>query len=533
MQAGSAHVDDDMKTVRGEKEFSLLQIRRTNYGPNSPLFFDSNPLEIVKGSGCYIYDEVGTEYLDCINNVSHVGHCNRKVAKAVSDQLFTLNTNSRYLHQKQGLYTKKLLSVFPPQLQTLYLVASGSEANDLALRITSTCNPGAGHVAVLAGGYHGHLSSLIPLSSYKFWGKGGSGKPPYVHVMPCPDPFRGQHLDGRAAARAAIAAAHRAGGRIGAFIAETVPSCGGQIVLPPGYLQDVYEEMRAEGAVCIADEVQCGFGRAGDAFWAFEMQGVVPDMVSIGKPMGNGYPIAGLVVRAELARGFANGMDYFSTYGGSTAAVAAGLATLEVILEEGLQGNAKQVGDHLLVALRVLAPRYPFIADVRGVGLMVGLEIITDQATKLPAPMLASWIRGRMRERRVLVSTDGPYDNVIKLKPALVFGRKEADKFLEALRAVLDEELTPQQWSLVEEQEARHRQDTLNALMYRYTSNAVQLMAGLQEADRVAAGLSSAQTGSCVQQQGAVDTAAAAGVKVESCSGEVAGGLSGQCMSKL
>ncbi|KAL6747168.1 PLP-dependent transferase [Haematococcus lacustris] len=454
---------------------SILQERRQRYGPNTSLNY-SEPLHLVRGRGCYLYDAEGQEYLDCVNNVAHCGHAHPKVAAAVSQQLHTLNTNSRYLHSGLTQYTRALISTMPPELQVLYMVCSGSEANDLALRVAAAARPGATHVVVMGGAYHGHTGALIQLSPYKFWGKGGGGKASHVHVIPCPDPYRGEHLDGGAAARAAIAEARAAGGRVCAFFAESILSCGGQVVMPPGYLKAVYEEMRREGAVCVADEVQCGFGRVGCAFWGFQTQQVVPDIVTMGKPMGNGYPVAGVVMRRELAAAFDNGMEYFNTCGGSTAQTAACLAVLHTTWAEGLQEQAEQVGHHLLRRLQQeVVPAYPCVGDARGLGLMLGLDCVVDKGSKAHAPCVARWIKERCKARRVLLSCDGPYDNVVKMKPPLVFGLAEADRLVGCISAVLREELTPGTWASLMAAEGQAWALLYGPRMALYGTNAAQL----------------------------------------------------------
>ncbi|GAB4817668.1 hypothetical protein N2152v2_004714 [Parachlorella kessleri] len=425
----------------------ILEKRRRHLGPNVALFFD-DPLHIVAGRGCELFDPEGHSYLDCINNVSHVGHSHPKVAAAVSRQLYTLNTNCRYLHSALVNYAEVLQATMPDPLEVVYMVCSGSEANDLAWRmaVENARQQGVSaplHVVVMDHAYHGHTSFCTDASPYKHNGPGGSGTPTYVHVLPCPDVYRGKNLDGATAARKAIAAARAQGGRVAAFFCESIISCGGQVILPAGYLESVYREMRAEGALCVADEVQCGFGRVGRAFWAFELQDVVPDIVTCGKPIGNGFPMSAVVTSRQVAARFSNGMEFFATYGGSTAAATAGLAVMEVIREEGLQENALLVGSYLRRRLRELQEQYPdIIGDVRGEGLMIGVEIVTDASSKAQAPVLAKHLKERCRAaHRVLLSTEGPYGNIIKIKPPICFGVAEADRMLAALEAVIEQEI--------------------------------------------------------------------------------------------
>ncbi|KAL4431001.1 hypothetical protein ABPG75_006257 [Micractinium tetrahymenae] len=444
----------------------ILEKRRRHVGPNLALFFQDEPLHVVRGSGCELFDAEGTAYLDCINNVSHVGHAHPRVAAATGAQLSTLNTNSRYLSQGLVDYAEALVKLLPDPLQVVYMTVSGSEANDLAWRIACTVARAAQavagdtrplHVACIDHAYHGHTSACIDISPYKFKGPGGMGRPVHVHVLPCPDTYRGENLDGAAAARAAIAAAEAAGGRLAAFFSESILSCGGQVFLPEGYLAGVYREMRAVGAVCVADEVQCGFGRVGRAFWAFELQGVVPDIVTFGKPCGNGFPMAGLVTTPQLAQGFAGpGMEFFATFGGCTAAPACGLAVLQVMREEGLQQNAAAVGAYCLARLRELQAEHPeVIGDVRGEGLMLGVELVTDGASRAPSPALARHLKTHAkRAHRVLLSTEGPFSNVIKVKPPLCFNTRQADAMVAALRDGLAR-LGPEQRAVLAEASRR------------------------------------------------------------------------------
>ena len=419
-----------------------------------------------------------------INNVSHVGHAHPRVAAAVSQQLFTLNTNSRYLHEGLVTLADRISATLPSPLKTVYPVVSGSEANDLAWRIACSwvekqgLNPEGKplHVCCVDHGYHGHTSSVIDFSAYKFWGPGGGGKAPHVHVLPCPDVYRGKNLDGRKAARDAVAAAAAAGGHIAAFFCESIISCGGQIFLPDGWLADVYTEMRSAGAVCVADEVQCGFGRVGSAFWAFQTHqqaggdgvastatattATTPDIATMGKPMGNGFPCAAVVTTPTLAAAFSNGMEFFATYGGCTASAAAALAVLDVLEEEKLLENATHVGNYCMEAIKTkLQTQFSdIIGDVRGLGLMIGIELVTSattkphkkhtlaaqeqehepqqrpQHTKEPAPATAAWVKSYCKKNhKVLLSTEGPFASVIKIKPPMCFSRLDVDRMVAAM----------------------------------------------------------------------------------------------------
>ncbi len=334
---------------------------------------------------------------------------------------------------------------YPPSLSVCYFVCSGSEANELALRLARTYT-GQKDTIVLDVAYHGNTNALIEISPYKHAGPGGQGAPPFVHVVPMPDDYRGiyKRADSQAGSKYArtveetIRKMQQEGRQPGAFIAESLLSCGGQIVLPDGYLKDAYRCVHAAGGVCIADEVQVGFGRVGSHFWGFETQGVVPDIVTMGKPIGNGHPLAAVVTTPEIADAFNNGMEYFNTYGGNPVSCAIGLAVLDVIEDEQLQARALHIGNHLLDGLRALQQKYPLIGDVRGLGLFVGIELVLDRETLAPAAEQASYIANRARQRGILLSTDGPLHNVLKIKPPLVFNEADAD----ALVATLDDILT-------------------------------------------------------------------------------------------
>ena len=359
-------------------------------------------------------------------------------------QTALLNTNTRYLHDNIVRYAERLLATFPDPLSVVYFVCSGSEANELALRMART-HTGQHDMLVLDAAYHGNTGHLIDISPYKHDGQGGTGAPPHVHVLPLPDGYRGPHKGmgiqtGQKYAdrvREKIESLTQNGTQIAGFIAESILSCGGQIVLPDNYLATAYQYVRAAGGVCIADEVQVGFGRVGSHFWAFETQGVVPDIVTMGKPMGNGHPLAAVVTTPEIASSFHNGMEYFNTYGGNPVSCAVGTAVLDVIERENLQKNADTVGRHLMERLRGLMARHAIIGDVRGLGLFIGIEFVRDHQTLEPADTEASLIVERMKDRGILLSTDGPLHNVIKIKPPIVFTKENADFLVTTLAEIL------------------------------------------------------------------------------------------------
>ncbi len=425
---------------------AILDVRREHVGKSLSVSY-KKPLKIVRGFMKYLYDETGRAFLDGVNNVPHVGHSHPRVVDAVQRQMAVLNTNSRYLHDNLARFAERLTSQCPPPLSVCFIVNSGSEANDLALRMARQYT-GRYDMIVVDGAYHGHLTSLIEISPYKFAGKGGAGRPRHTQVVPVPDLYQGAYRHGDKDAGvhyagdvdAAIEAIRREGREPAGYIAESLLSCGGQIVLPDGYLAEVYRRVRAAGGVCIADEVQVGFGRVGTHFWGFETQGVVPDIVTMGKPIGNGFPLAAVVTTPRIADAFANGMEYFNTYGGNPVACAAGLAVLDVMAEEGLQANALETGNYLRAGLERLKEKHPVIGDVRGRGLFIGFELVVDRRTQGRGTPQAAYVAERMREEGILVSTDGPFKNVIKIKPPICFAKPEADLFLETLEKILVED---------------------------------------------------------------------------------------------
>ena len=424
-----------------------LSLRRALIGPNLSVSYH-HPLKIVRGRRQYLYDDTGRAYLDVFNNVPLVGHSHPKVVQAVQKQIALLNTNTRYLHENAVRYAQRLTEKLPAPLRVCYFVNSGSEANELALRL-ARAKTRTDDTIVLEHAYHGHTTTLIDISPYKFNGPGGSGRKPWVHVAPIADDYRGIHRRGEPDLALKYARdvgeivnhLQDAGRGPAAFIAETMPSVGGQIVFPPGYLAEAYRHVRAAGGVCIADEVQVGFARLGTHFWGFETQAVVPDIVVLGKPIGSAFPLAAVVTTREIAEVFDNGMEFFSTFGGNPVSCAAGLAVLDVLAEERLQENALRIGNYLLTALKKLQHRHALIGDVRGSGLFLGVDLVCDRETREPATAQASYIVNRLRERGILTGTDGPHHNVIKLRPPLVFSEPDADLFIATLDSVLEEDL--------------------------------------------------------------------------------------------
>ena len=395
-----------------------------------PIAMDSAGLQYMHGSD-------RKTYLDAYNNIIHVGHCHPKVVRAAQRQLARMNTNTRYLYDVHAEYAERLSNLFPDSLNKVFFVNSGSAASDLAIRLAQTHSK-ANDLMVMEHGYHGNTRLGIAMSHYKFAGKGGAGADHHVHVAPMPDTYRGpikarEENAGAQYAEQAIHILSEAKEKVAAFIAEPIIGCGGQVPLPPGYLAPIYEAVRAQGGVCISDEVQVGFGRLGKHFWGYEMQNVVPDIVVLGKPIGNGHPLAAVVTTDAIAASFENGMEFFSSFGGNPVSCATGLAVLDVIAEEKLQENALETGAYLKAGLKALAENFPVIGDVRGEGLFIGIELIEDPITLTPATDFTRDLVNRVKEAGILISSDGPYNNVIKIKPPITFDKSHADHLLHTL----------------------------------------------------------------------------------------------------
>ncbi len=421
--------------------YSIQSLRKAHLPPSLSLSYNE-PLHIVKGEGQYLYDAQGNQYLDAVNNIQHVGHCHPKVVKATQQQYEILNTNTRYLDETIVNYAKALTEKLPDGLDVCYFANSGSEANDLALRIARTITQSK-ETIVLDAAYHGNLSSLIEISPYKHNGPGGQGPPGYVHTIPMPDPFRGKYRgddsgkDYTDEVERAIEQIKNSDKQVSVFIAESLMGCGGQVVPPKGFIKDSFSLVKDAGGFCIADEVQIGFGRMGDTFWGFQTQGVVPDIVTMGKSMGNGHPLSAVVTTKAIADQFNTGMEYFNSFGGNPVSCAAGHAVLKVIDEERLQQHAKDVGGYLNSMLQDLNSKYPIIGDVRGYGLFLGVELVRNSTSLEPADTEASQIVNAMKEKGILISTDGPDHNVLKIKPPLCFTRENALCLVETLDEIL------------------------------------------------------------------------------------------------
>lgn len=425
----------------------IVDYRKQHLGKNMSISY-RDPIKMVRGNGVYLLDDSGRRYLDTVNNVAHVGHEHPRVVLAGQRQMAVLNTNTRYLHENMVKFVEELLSTMPPALNVAFIVNSGSEANELAMRLAKTYT-NQKDMIVSEVGYHGNTNGCVEISSYKFDGPGGKGAAPHIHVVPMPDVYRGIYRanDPEAGSKYASHVKQATkkiqleGRNPAAFIFESVISCGGQVELPKRFLIEAYQYVREAGGLCVADEVQTGCGRAGDYFWAFEEHGVVPDVVTIGKPIGNGHPLGVVVTTQAVAEAFKNGMEYFNTFGGNPVSCAIGLEVLKVIKEEGLQQNSKVVGEYLKNNLTNLMNQYEIIGDVRGPGLFIGIELVKSRETKEPATDQASYFANRMRDKGILMSTDGPFNNVLKIKPPVVFSSPNADFLLESMDKVLKEDV--------------------------------------------------------------------------------------------
>ncbi|PWE35025.1 aspartate aminotransferase family protein [Pelagicola sp. LXJ1103] len=425
---------DTGDTGLNREDKALIARRAKALGPAYRLFYEE-PMHITRSDGVWLWDSDGNRYLDAYNNVASVGHCHPKVVAAISAQLGVLNTHTRYLHKNVVTYAERLLATMPDALGHVMFTCTGSEANDLALRIARS-HTGRQGVIVTRLAYHGVTESVSELSPSlgDFVPRGAR-----VRLIDAPDGLRirPEQQGAKLAADLGHAIAHmRADGiEPAAFIVDTVFSSDGLHPDPVGFLKPAVDLIRAEGGIFIADEVQPGFARTGDAFWGFQRHGIVPDMVTMGKPMGNGFPVSGLAMRPELVRDFGTKARYFNTFGGNPVAAAAGLAVLDVIRDEGLQENARRVGSFLKEGLRDIASRYNAIGDVRGAGLFLAVECVTQRETNAPDAALAGFLVNQLRRNGVLISATGPGANILKIRPPLVLLEAQAQLFLSAVEA--------------------------------------------------------------------------------------------------
>jgi 4-aminobutyrate aminotransferase-like enzyme len=417
---------------------TLVERRRASFGASSVLFYQK-PLEIVRAEGVTMFDASGKAYLDVYNNVPTVGHCHPQVVEAISRQAALLSTNSRYLYENLHTYAETLLATFPAALSNLVLTCTGSESNDIALRMARTHTGGSGFV-VTETAYHGNTTAVMEISPSSY--RKGNPLPPHIRSIPAPDSYHlepGQAVGAVFAAhlRAAIADLQSHGITFAGLVVDTVFSSDGVFADPAGFLGEALAVVHEAGGLFIADEVQPGFGRTGKGYWCFARHGIEPDIVTLGKPMGNGYPMAGVVTRPELLEAFCAETGYFNTFGANPVAAAAGLAVLQVIEQEGLIANADKVGALLRDGLRDLGRSDERIGDVRGAGLFIGLEF--SRAGREPDANLAAYVINAMKEEGILIGAAGAYGNVLKIRPALCFGEENAGFFVETLEKVLRE----------------------------------------------------------------------------------------------
>ncbi|MFD1744991.1 aminotransferase class III-fold pyridoxal phosphate-dependent enzyme [Rhizobium helianthi] len=420
---------------------ALLQRREAVLGKTYTFY--NEPLELVRGKGSKVYDAAGQEYLDCYNNVANLGHCHPYVVDALARQASTLNTNSRYIHPEIVRLGERLSATLPSYLDTWFFVCTGSEANDLAVRLARAASGKEG-IVITENSYHGNTTVVTPLSLIDYDIK---DKPDWAETVPPPNLYRGVYREGandageKYAGHISDAAGilnERGHGMAGLMI-DSIFDANGALVPPPDYLPLAYAAAKREGALTIADEVQMGFARSGTHMWGFEAFGVQPDIVTMGKPMGNGHPIAALVTRREIAERLQKHTGYFNTFGGNTVSAVVGNACLDVLQGEDLQGNALRSSAFLMPGLHDLMKRHELVGHIQGRGLFLGVELVTNRDSKVPAKLAARWVRERMKSLGVLVSSTGPHGNIIKIRPPLVFSLSDASRCLAALEQALTE----------------------------------------------------------------------------------------------
>ena len=429
-----------MTKVTQDSDAAGLIARRDRLMGSAYRLFYENPIHLVKGEGVWLYDADGKKYLDLYNNVPHVGHCHPHVVEALTKQIRTLNTHTRYLHENVLDYAERLTEKFPDELDVAMFSCTGSEANELALRIARAYTGGTG-IIVTDLAYHGNTQAIYQISTEDI---PPEEIPDFVVSVPAPDAYRGAYRGDDAGERyaahieTAIDELRGRGVKPAAFVVDTIISSSGVVSPPPGYLKKAAEIIRAAGGLFVADEVQPGFGRTGKNFWGFEADEFAPDIATMGKPMGNGQPLAATVTRADIVERFSQKSDYFNTFGGNPVSCAAGLAVLDVIETENLQQNALEVGQYLIDGLNDLATRHESIGDIRGSGLFLAVDLVNDRETREPATETTSRVVNGLRDRGILTGSIGPGNNILKLRPPMVFSTENADYFL----GIVDDVLT-------------------------------------------------------------------------------------------
>ena len=413
---------------------TMIERRRKLLGSAYRLFY-AEPVHIVRGEGVWLFDAEGDQYLDMYNNVPHVGHCHPHVVEAISKQLRTLNTHTRYLHENVIELAQRLSGKFAAELDNVLFSCTGSEANELALRIARAVTGGSG-IVVTDFAYHGNTKAIYEISTEDI---PQEEIPDYVVAVPSPDTYRDKFSaeDYAKQMREAVDELQKRGIQPAAFVIDTIITSGGVVEPPAGYLKNAAEIIRGAGGLFVADEVQPGFARTGEHFWGYEADDFVPDIVTVGKPMGNGHPVAATIARSDLVDEFATHSNYFNTFGGNPVSCAAGLAVLDVIEQEDLQNNALTVGQYLSDGLTELAAKHEAIGDVRGSGFFKAVELVSDRDSKEPAAKLTAYVVNELRNRGILTGSIGPHDNILKLRPPMVFSQENADFFLGILDDVL------------------------------------------------------------------------------------------------
>ena len=443
--AALLNLPDSMTNYEPVLKEQVLSDRKRFFSGNLSISYN-DPIMATRGWKHHLFDEWGRPYLDAYNNVPHVGHAHPRVQKIAIEQMERINTNTRYLHPAQTAFAKKILSKFPEKYNTCFFINSGSEANELALRLARAHTKSKG-IVTLDHGYHGNTTGAIDISAYKFNAAGGVGQADWVELIELPDDFRGQFKRndperGRKFGNLVNVAIERLEGKhkkVSAFIAETFPSLAGQILPPDGYLKEVYKNIRKAGGLCVADEIQTGLGRLGKNYFGFEQQKVEPDIVVLGKPIGNGHPIGVVVTSKEIADSFADGPEFFSTFGGSTLSCVIGKKVLEIIDDERLQENAQLMGEKLLNGLKKIQGNFSQIGDVRGMGLFLGVDLVKNNITQDEDKDLCTYIKNRMRDYRILIGSEGPKDNVLKIRPPLTIDAEGIDMILHYFEKIMNE----------------------------------------------------------------------------------------------
>ena len=418
---------------------AMIGRRERLMGKAYRLFYD-HPVHIVRGEGVWLYDSDGRKYLDVYNNVPHVGHCHPQVVEAICKQSQTLNTHTRYLHDTVLEYAEKLTGKFPNGLDIAMFACTGTEANELALRL-ARARTGASGMIVTEDAYHGNSWAIAQITTtYQSSEKRGDN----IVTVPSPDSYRGLYADDAQAAEkyaahvgAAIETLAQNSHQPAAFIVDTIFSNEGLPTVPPGYMEKAVEIVRKAGGLFVADEVQPGFGRLGTDFWGFEYHGVKPDIATMGKPMGNGYPISAVVTSTAVVDAFQRDSHYFNTFGGTPVACSAALAVLEIIEQQDLQARALETGNHLRAGLEELATNHIMIGDIRGSGLFIGIDLVRDRESREPATDETRMAVNLLREQGVLIGSTGQYDNILKIRPPMVFSKKHADFLLQKLDKIL------------------------------------------------------------------------------------------------